>query len=91
MADYQITHIIPDRSDPDRRIDAVYGPACGLLPLDTAIQWIANGHTFWTLVGFYRADVYYVPPTALVRHHLTTSRDGYQPNNLLSLPHYQYA
>ena len=42
----------------------------GLLPLDTAIQWIANGHTFWTLVGLYRAEVYYVPPTAFVRHHL---------------------
>ncbi len=88
MAAYQITHIIPDRSDPDRRIDAVYGPECGLLWLDDAIRWIANGHTFWTWVGLYRAAVHYVRATALARHHLSTSPDGFRPNNLLSLPHF---
>ena len=88
MADYQVTHIVPDGSDPDRRIDAIYGPACGLLSLDQAIQAIANGHSFWTLVGGVRASVYFVPATILARAHLSTRPDHFLPNNLLSLPRY---
>jgi hypothetical protein len=88
MTSFQITHIIPDRSDPDRRIDAVYGPGCGLLYLDEAIRYIRSGHTFWTWVGLRQAEVHYIPPSIFARHHLTTSRDGFLPNNLLSLPQY---
>jgi hypothetical protein len=88
MADYQITCITPDQSDPDRRIDAVGGPAFGTIPLDTAIRWIRElGHRFWTVdpVSGVSVWVHYVPATVWARHHLTTSPDGIQPNNLLRL------
>jgi hypothetical protein len=55
--DYQITHIIPDSADPDRRIDAVYGPTCGLLYEDTAIRnidWGINSYytmAYWPVSG----------------------------------------
>lgn len=86
--DYQITRIIPDGSDPGRRIDAVYGPVCGLLYEDAAIRLIDAGNTFFfTDVNYSRADVY-VAGTFLGTRWLTTSPDGYGPNNLCQLPRY---
>ena len=78
--DHQVTHIIPDGSDPGRRIDAIYGPTRGLVYEDDAIREIETYvNTYYTYVGGYRADVY------VVRHpfqqpFLTTSRDGYGPD-----------
>lgn len=89
MANYQITCITPDSSDPDRRIDAVGGPALGIITLDEAIRWKQElGHQFWTVdpVSGVSVWVHYVPATMFARHHLTTSPDGIQPNNLLRLP-----
>ena len=84
---YQVTYIIPDGSDPGRRIDAIYGPLCGLLDEDAAIRMMGQGHTFYTHAGLYRANVYAVnrPFSATF---LTTSADGYGPNNLCELPRY---
>ena len=85
MASYEINCIIPDGSDPGRRIDAVGGPVLGVQNEDTVIRMIDNGHTFWTMVNGVRATVY-VGGTHLTGRYLTTSPDGYQPNNLLKLP-----
>ena len=84
MASYEINCIIPDGSDPDRRIDSVGGPEIGIQKEDTVIAWIDQGHTFWTRVNGVQANVY-VGGTILGGRFLTTSRDGYQPNNLLKL------
>jgi hypothetical protein len=89
MAEYDITHIIPDRLDPGYCIDAIYGPVCGLLYLDEAITWIANGNVFYTRPIFGpRARIWFIPATVFRRAHLSTSPDGIGANNLLSLPHY---
>jgi hypothetical protein len=82
--DYQITCITPDGSDPGRRIDGVGGP-WGRLSEDQAIAMIDAGHTFWTSVNGLRADVR-VGGSILGGRFLTTSPDGYLPNNLLHLP-----
>lgn len=82
---YQITHIVPDGSDPGRRIDAVYGPTCGLLPEDSAIAMIDAGDGFYTSVYGVTAAVY-VAGTWLTGRFLTTSPDGFGPNNLCQLP-----
>jgi hypothetical protein len=85
MASYEINCIIPDSNDPGRRIDAVGGPVMGVHDEDTVIRWIDEGHTFWTMVNDVQAKVY-VGGTILTGRYLTTSPDGYQPNNLLKLP-----
>jgi len=84
--DYLITHIIPDGADPDRRIDAIWGPACGLVYEDAGIRNIDWGiHTYYTMAyGMWRADVYAV--TRNGTRFLTTSPDGIGPNNLCQLP-----
>lgn len=83
--DYQITCITPDGNDPGRRIDMVGGPVIGVQSEDTVITWIGQGHTFWTSVSGYRAEVY-VGGTVLGTRFLTTSPDGRLQNNLLHLP-----
>jgi hypothetical protein len=86
MASYQVTHIVPDGSDPGRRIDAIYGPVCGLVYEGNAIQLIQKGiASYYTLVGGMRAQVY-VAQHAFGQPFLTTSADGYGPNNLCQLP-----
>lgn len=86
--DYQITHIIPDGADPGRRIDAIYGPACGLIYEDAAIRMIDSGqHSFYTYVLGVRANVY-VAGNIFGTRFLTTSPDGFGPNNLCQLPRY---
>ncbi len=86
--DYQVTHIIPDGSDRGRRIDAIYGPVCGLIYQDEAIRQIDQGiSSFYTYVMGIQAHVY-VAGTYLGGRWLTTSRDGFGPNNLCQLPRY---
>jgi hypothetical protein len=87
--DYQVTHIIPDGADPGRRIDAIYGPACGLIYEDDAIRQIETGlNSFFTQVGFMRANIYAVRHGIGMKAFLTTSADGFGPNNLCQLPHF---
>lgn len=84
---YLITHVVPDGTDPDRRIDAVYGPLCLYLLEDQAISMIDRGDSFYTFEGGVNARVY-VAGSILGRRWLTTSPDGYGPNNLCKLPRY---
>jgi len=87
MSDYQVTCIIPDGQDVDRRIDSIGGTAGGgwKLKLDDANQHIKSGtHRFWTV-----ADGESVWIVVAVRHgkkYLKTTADGLEPNNLLALP-----
>jgi hypothetical protein len=86
--DYQVTHIIPDGADPGRRIDAIWGPACGLKYEDEAIREINAGiNSFYTLVSGLRANVYVVS-RPFQTPFLTTSPDGFGPNNLCQLPRF---
>lgn len=87
--DYQITHIIPDGADPGRRIDAIYGPSCGLIYEDDVIRQIDNHqNTFYTYVYGIRANIYVVRKPFQTPF-LTTSADGFGPNNLCQLPRYR--
>jgi hypothetical protein len=87
MTDYHVTCIIPDSRDPGRRIDAV-GGAFGVIDEDTAITMIRQGHTFYTQGGLMnlRAPVR-IAGSILGGEYLTTSPDGYLPNNLLHMAH----
>ncbi|MEM9376287.1 MAG: DUF3892 domain-containing protein [Pseudomonadota bacterium] len=91
MSLLRIEWIIPDQSDPDRRIDAVGGDAdnfCHIL--DTAIYNIKYGiHSYYTIVGLQRVAVEVA--TRNRREYLKTVADYYEPNNLLSLPHRRWA
>lgn len=89
--DHQVTCIIPDAADKDRRIESIGGatgaenggPWC--IPLDQAIKGIedktwrfwtrANGKSVWVIVAKRNG-----------RKYLKTEADGDEPNNLLSLP-----
>ena len=88
--EYQVTHIIPDGSDPRHRIDAIYGPLCGLIYEDDAIrqmEWRLK--SFFTLAyNFYRAEVHIVEPSFGPKF-LSTSPDGVGANNLCELPHWR--
>jgi hypothetical protein len=87
MSDYQVTCIIPDGLDLDRRIDTIGGTAAGgwQLKLDAAIQHIENGtHRFWTIAK--GESVWVIIATRNGRKYLKTTADGLEPNNLLALP-----
>ena len=79
--DHQITCIIPDGADSDRRIDSIGGatgsksggPWC--IKLDAAIKGIENGNSVWVIIA-----------TRNGKKYLKTEADGAEPNNLLSLP-----
>jgi hypothetical protein len=86
--EYRVDCSKKDGPDADRRIDGIGGTSNGgwFLWSQQAIDGIKSGQwAFYTFVNSYRANV-------LVRRHwsgqeyLTTSSDGYQPNNLLALP-----
>jgi hypothetical protein len=91
-AQHQVTCIIPDENDADRRIDRI-GGATGAkntggawsLSLDEAIAGIENGTwKFWT-----KADdksVWVIIAKRNGRKYLKTEADGLEPNNLLALP-----
>lgn len=82
--DYQVTCHKPDGADADRRIDRLGGPGWNGT-IDEVLASMDAGHTFWTYVGGYRANVIpKVHPTTF-RRYVTTEADGFPPNNLLSL------
>ena len=90
--DHQITCIIPDGADSDRRIDSIGGatgsksggPWC--IKLDVAIKGIEDGTwRFWTSVN--GNSVWVIIATRNGKKYLKTEADGAEPNNLLSLPH----
>jgi hypothetical protein len=83
--DYQVVCAVPDGNDPDRRIDAIGAAGLGIVPEDRAIAMIDVGHRFHTYVSGFRAEVY-VKGGGFTRRFLTTSPDGYGPNNLCKLP-----
>lgn len=87
MGDYQVTCIIPDGGDTDRRIDRLGGTFhAESQPIDTVIRWIDEGHTFWTMVSGRRVRVIDKRHPQTNRRYLTTEGDGFPPNNLLKLP-----
>ncbi len=83
MADYQVTCVIPDGRDLDRRIDALGGPGWRDT-IDNVIRCLKLGHTFWVRVNGYRDEVI-VARRSNGTEYLKTRGDGYEPNNLLSL------
>ena len=86
MASYQIVCVVPDSSDPGRRIDAVGVAELGqILSIDQAIALHDQGDRFWTIADGIRANVY-VHGGLLTSRYMTTSPDGFGPNNLLKLP-----
>jgi len=87
----QVTCSKKDGPDLDHRIDGIGGPAQGggnwFRDLDAAIADIEAGrYVFYTSVNGVRANVLVKRHPVSGRKYLTTSPDGYQPNNLLKLP-----
>lgn len=91
-ARHEITCIVPDGGDADRRIDKIGGATGGengngpwRLTLDRAIKGIENGTwEFWTQGGGEPVNV--VVRERNGKKYLKTENDGAEPNNLLSLP-----
>lgn len=92
-ATHEVTCIIPDGSDPDRRIDSI-GGATGAegtngpwtLKLDDAIAGIKNHKwRFWTH-DRNGNSVRLIIAERNGREYLKTEADGVEPNNLLALP-----
>lgn len=89
MASYEVTCIIPDGGDADRRIDRLggNGPSGRWQDsIDNVINAIANGHDFWVQVAGRRVKVIRKQHPTSYRWYLTTEGDGFPPNNLLKLP-----
>lgn len=86
MAEYEVTCIVPDGNDPDRRIDAIGGYRWNL-KIDEAIQHIESGvNSFYTnQQGLFARVIVAVRSNG--RKYLKTTADGQEPNNLLSLSH----
>lgn len=89
--DHQITCIIPDGADSDRRIDSIGGASGGeggggwCIKLDVAIKGIEDEKwRFWTHAN--GKSVWVIIATRNGRKYLKTEADGDEPNNLLSLP-----
>ena len=85
MGSHQVTCHTPDNLDLDRRIQGLGGSGWWET-IDNIIRFIENRqHDFWVSVYGRRVEV-------IVRQHpngqkyLTTTADGFPPNNLLSLP-----
>lgn len=83
--DYQVTCIRRDGRDQDRRIDRLGGPQFNDT-IDAVIAAIRQGHTFWTSVNGYRAEVVIKTHPQSWRPYLATAADNYPHNNLLNLP-----
>lgn len=79
----QITCIIRDGSDPDRRIDSVGGPGW-TKPEDTVIAEIENGSEYFVDVNGNRVKV--EVRERGTEKYLRTDSDETSENNLLSLP-----
>lgn len=90
---HQVTCIIPDGGDPDRRIDSIGGSTGGQntngpwkLKLDDAIAGIETGNwRFWT-TDRQGNSVWVIVATRNGKKYLKTEADGEEPNNLLALP-----
>ena len=81
---YQITCVVPDGQDADRRIDSIGGGGWRLT-LDQAIEGIEAGRwSFIVNVGGYADTV--IVASRNGRKYLKTRGDGVEPNNLLDLP-----
>lgn len=92
MATYQVDCHVPDGADADQRIDALGGPGGGgwQLPIDSIIAIIeSNEHNFFTRVNNQSVWII-VARRSNGRKYLKTEADGYEPNNLLSLPDCRY-
>ena len=89
MADLQVKWIVPDGSDPDRRIDALGGDNfCH--KIEDAIYYVRNHvHSYWTVANGRVVSV--VLASRNGRDYLRTETDFYEPNNLLALPHRRWA
>ena len=89
---HQVTCIIPDAADLDRRIDSIGGSTGAegsngpwTLTLDAAISGIRSGKwSFWTMVNGRQVSV--IVANRNGRDYLKTEADGIEPNNLLALP-----
>lgn len=84
---HEVTCIIPDGPDHDRRIDSIGGPDGGgwTMKEDDAIRGLRNGaFTLWTRGGGKVAEV--VPRERNGRWFLQTLADNVLSNNLLLLP-----
>jgi hypothetical protein len=85
---HEVTCIIPDGPDHDRRIDSIGGTDGGGWTMleDDAIKGLRNGaFTLWTRGGGKIAEVVPIErPNG--RWHLQTLADGVLSNNLLYLP-----
>jgi hypothetical protein len=88
--DHQITCIIPDSADADRRIDSIGGSSGGTdgggwcIKLDVAIKGIEDGTwRFWTSAN--GKSVWVIIAKRNGKKYLKTEVDGDEPNNLLSL------
>ena len=89
---HEVTCIVPDGTDLDRRIDMIGGRIGAdnggpwSLKLDAAIAGIENGKwSFWTQGGGKATNVIVAVRTS-GRKYLKTEADGVEPNNLLALP-----
>lgn len=86
MADYQVTCITPDKSDPDRRIDQLGGPGFGVVSLDTILAWMQAGHQFWVAgVGGSPSAWLEIKTSSRGRLYVRTIPDGKWDNNLAAL------
>lgn len=86
MASYQVTCHTPDNLDLDRRIQGLggYGWWFGI---DEIIGMIESyQHNFWVSVNGRRVDVIVRQHGIFGKKYLTTTADGFPPNNLLNLP-----
>jgi hypothetical protein len=84
---HQVTCIVPDGPDHDRRIDSIGGPDGGGWTMleDVAIRGLLQGNfTLWTAGGGIVAEV--VARERNGRWFLQTLADGVLANNLLHLP-----
>ncbi|MEO1324337.1 MAG: DUF3892 domain-containing protein [Pseudomonadota bacterium] len=89
MITLQVTWIIPDGTDLDRRIDAI-GGAGWHHTIDVAILNILRGtHHYWVQIQGRRVSVMVAQKSG--RNYLKTETDYFEPNNLLALPHKYWA
>lgn len=91
MSTIKIEWIVPDGNDLDRRIDAIGWGEDSYDKLDDAIHYIENEtKEYWTSVDGVSVWII-VAKRRSGRKYLKTENDGYEPNNLLSLPKKHWA
>ena len=84
--DFEITCIIPDNNDEDRRIQKI-GGAGWIQSLDSAIESIEDGiFKYHVIDKDTEKQVKVIIAERNGRKYLKTEADGLEPNNLLALP-----